>query len=211
MGRMIGSSSISFDKPPFIIEGASIVGRKEGDGPLGKLFDVVEHFGPRYSWTAQVEKLTQIKMLNYGVCGDCCDDIIYRMRQYALPEYVHHVIFLGGANDILQGRRIEDISRDYKRVLEWCEEKQYSLCVVLPFISTEQALNRQLLNLRQEAEHICGGKAFLLDLQPAIGMDAGARFKAYVDGIHPKSQTYEAMGSYAAPLIWKWLKNEKEA
>ena len=37
MGRMIGSSSISFDKPPFIIEGASIVGRKEGDGPLGKL------------------------------------------------------------------------------------------------------------------------------------------------------------------------------
>ena len=93
-------------------------------------------FGPRYSWTAQVEKLTQIKMLNYGVCGDCCDDIIYRMRQYALPEYVHHVIFLGGANDILQGRRIEDISRDYKRVLEWCEEKQYSLCVVLPFIGT---------------------------------------------------------------------------
>ena len=42
MGRMIGSSSISFDKPPFIIEGASIVGQKEGDGPLGKLFDVVE-------------------------------------------------------------------------------------------------------------------------------------------------------------------------
>ena len=89
-------------------------------------------FGPRYSWTAQVEKLTQIKMLNYGVCGDCCDDIIYRMRQYALPEYVQHVLFLGGANDILQGRRIEDISRDYKRVLKWCEEKHYSLCVVLP-------------------------------------------------------------------------------
>ncbi|WP_337804393.1 hypothetical protein, partial [Phascolarctobacterium succinatutens] len=86
-----------------------------------------------------------------------------------------------------------------------------SLCVVLPFISTEQALNRHLLNLRQEAEHICGGKAFLLDLQPAIGLDTGARFKAYVDGIHPKSQTYEAMGSYAAPLIWQWLKEEKEA
>lgn len=29
MGRMIGSSSISFDKPPFIIEGASIVGQKK--------------------------------------------------------------------------------------------------------------------------------------------------------------------------------------
>lgn len=60
-------------------------------------------FGPRYSWTAQVEKLTQIKMLNYGVCGDCCDDIIYRMRQYALPEYVQHVIFLGGATTYCRG------------------------------------------------------------------------------------------------------------
>ena len=50
-----------------------------------------------------------------------------------------------------------------------------------------------------------------MDLQPAIGLDAGARFKAYVDGIHPKSQTYEAMGNYAAPLIWQWLKEEKEA
>lgn len=168
-------------------------------------------FGPRYSWAAQVEKLTQIKMLNYGVCGDCCDDIIYRMRQRRAAGICAARYLLGGANDILQGRRIEDISRDYKRVLEWCEEKQYSLCIVLPFISTEQALNRQLLNLRQEAEHICGGKAFLLDLQPAIGMDAGARFKAYVDGIHPKSQTYEAMGNYAAPLIWQWLKDEKEA
>jgi len=49
------------------------------------------------------------------------------------------------------------------------------------------------------------------ELSDLLGMDAGARFKAYVDGIHPKSQTYEAMGSYAAPLIWKWLKNEKEA
>lgn len=42
MGRMIGKQSLVFDKPPYIIEGASIVGQKEGEGPLGKLFDVVE-------------------------------------------------------------------------------------------------------------------------------------------------------------------------
>lgn len=42
MGRMIGKQSIVFDEPPFIIEGSSIVGEKEGEGPLGKLFDVVE-------------------------------------------------------------------------------------------------------------------------------------------------------------------------
>ena len=49
---------------------------------------------------------------------------------------------------------------------------------------------------------------YMLERNDDIGLDAGTRFKAYVDGIHPKSQTYEAMGSYAAPLIWKWLKDE---
>lgn len=42
MGRMIGKQSIAFDDAPYIVEGASIVGEKEGEGPLGKLFDVVE-------------------------------------------------------------------------------------------------------------------------------------------------------------------------
>lgn len=42
MGRMIGKQSIAFDEPAYIVEGASIVGEKEGEGPLGKLFDVVE-------------------------------------------------------------------------------------------------------------------------------------------------------------------------
>ena len=86
-------------------------------------------FGNRYSWTAAVEAASanKIKMLNYGLCGDCCDDILYRMRQYALPEYVQYVLFLGGANDILQGRRLEAILEDYKRLVSWCAEKHYKL------------------------------------------------------------------------------------
>lgn len=34
-------SSIQFDKAPHIISAASVVGKKEGEGPLGKLFDLV--------------------------------------------------------------------------------------------------------------------------------------------------------------------------
>ena len=37
-----GRASLSFGKPPRIIGAASIVGSKEGDGPLGHLFDVIE-------------------------------------------------------------------------------------------------------------------------------------------------------------------------
>ena len=39
---ILGKQSISFEKPPCILSCGSIVGKKEGDGPLGKYFDIVE-------------------------------------------------------------------------------------------------------------------------------------------------------------------------
>ncbi|MBQ8184968.1 MAG: stage V sporulation protein AD [Lachnospiraceae bacterium] len=42
MTQMLGKQSIQFEKAPHILCGASIVGKKEGEGPLGKLFDEVE-------------------------------------------------------------------------------------------------------------------------------------------------------------------------
>lgn len=162
-------------------------------------------FGPRYSWTAQVERLLPVKMLNYGVCGDCCDDIVFRVRQYVLPQYVRHVLFLGGANDMLQRRSLSDIMADYRRLYEFCAEKDYALAIVLPFVSADAALNRGLLNLRQELEYRYAEKAQLLDLQLAIGLDDKIRRLAYCDGVHPQAATYEAIGSYAAPLLQRWL------
>ena len=38
---MLGKQSISFEKTPYIINSGSIVGTKEGQGPMGKLFDKV--------------------------------------------------------------------------------------------------------------------------------------------------------------------------
>ena len=37
-----GKQSIAFEQPPYISSYASIVGQKEGDGPLGKYFDKIE-------------------------------------------------------------------------------------------------------------------------------------------------------------------------
>ena len=37
-----GKQSLLFETPPGIMSSASIVGKKEGDGPLGKYFDVIE-------------------------------------------------------------------------------------------------------------------------------------------------------------------------
>jgi len=40
--KMVGKQSIAYKNPPFIISSASIAGKKEGEGPLGNLFDVIQ-------------------------------------------------------------------------------------------------------------------------------------------------------------------------
>ena len=54
MSQTIGTQSIQFDQAPYILGSASIVGTKEGEGPLGESFDMVcdsDKFGED-SWEA---------------------------------------------------------------------------------------------------------------------------------------------------------------
>lgn len=37
-----GAQSIAFDQSPYLVSSASVAGKKEGEGPLGKMFDMVE-------------------------------------------------------------------------------------------------------------------------------------------------------------------------
>jgi stage V sporulation protein AD len=50
--KMIGRQSIMFNNPPLILAGSSVAGKKEGEGPMGNLFDTVQEdpmFG-KQSW-----------------------------------------------------------------------------------------------------------------------------------------------------------------
>lgn len=166
-------------------------------------------FGKRHSWTAAVESDGQITMLNYGLCGDCCDDILARMKMTALPDYVKHIVFLGGANDILQKRPQKFILADLEKVLLWCEENNKQVLIILPFISSDEKFNVHLLALRAAIAETFGKRAELLDLQPAIGLTQAERERAYLDCVHPKSETYAKIGEYALPYLKKWLEQTK--
>ena len=59
--KHIGSQTIKFSNPPSIIAGAAIVGPKEGQGPLGKSFDIViedEAWGEK-TWEKAETKLVK--------------------------------------------------------------------------------------------------------------------------------------------------------
>ncbi|MBB2181991.1 stage V sporulation protein AD [Lachnospiraceae bacterium MD1] len=78
--KMIGKQSIAFQNPPCIIAAASVAGKKEGEGPLGKLFDVVQQdpmFG-KNSWEeAESELMKQAAMKVLEKAGLKKEDIRY--------------------------------------------------------------------------------------------------------------------------------------
>ena len=55
MNQQVGIGSLCFSKTPFIISTGSVVGKKEGEGPLAACFDVIgtgdEKFGEE-NWEA---------------------------------------------------------------------------------------------------------------------------------------------------------------
>lgn len=157
------------------------------------------------SWIAEAEKYADVKMLNYGVCGECCDDILARLKMTKLPEHVRHILFLGGANDVIQGKPERYILEDIAKLVKWCEEKNYHLCIVLPLISAEPMLNVQLQAIGRALEEKYADKVYLMNLQPSVGMSSLERRLAYLDGVHPKATTYKSMGKHAAPLVMQWL------
>lgn len=162
-------------------------------------------FSKQYSWIAEVEKQKNIKMLNYGICGECCDDIFVRLKNTVLSEYIQHIIFFGGANDLLQKRPQKFILEDLSNVCLWCKQAGYQLCIVLPLISGDEKFNIYLQELRRKMQAELADKCFLLDLQPAVGTGSGELKKAYLDCVHPTAAMYKKMGAYAAPIIEKWI------
>lgn len=162
-------------------------------------------FGNSSSWISYAGTDGSLQLLNYGVCGDCCDDIYYRMSRTALPEQIRHVLFLGGANDLLQGRPLVVVLEDIGKAAAWCEKNKLELCIVLPFISGDKDFNGRINPLREAIKATYQQKLLVLDLQPAIGLTDEELQAAYLDGVHPKAAVHRAMGAYAGPLLQAWV------
>lgn len=105
MEQKIGRQSLQFENAPFILSSASVVGKKEGEGPLGDLFDMVcgsDKFGED-SWeqsesTMQKEavalalgkaKVTQ-EEVRYVFAGDLLGQTIatsFGLMSYEIPLF----------------------------------------------------------------------------------------------------------------------------
>lgn len=71
----LGKQSVEFDKPVFIYESASVVGQKEGEGPLGQYFDqiVQDPLAGEKSWELAESKFQEMaieKLIDKATCKD---------------------------------------------------------------------------------------------------------------------------------------------
>lgn len=80
MNQMLGIGSLCFSKAPFIISTASVVGKKEGEGPLKDCFDVIgmdEKFGEE-NWEAAESALQKSALsLTLGKINRRAQDVRY--------------------------------------------------------------------------------------------------------------------------------------
>ncbi len=80
MNQKVGSGSLCFSKAPFIVSTASVVGKKEGEGPLKDCFDVIgsdEKFGEE-NWEAAESALQKEALtLTLGKINRKSEDVRY--------------------------------------------------------------------------------------------------------------------------------------
>jgi acyl-CoA thioesterase I len=167
-------------------------------------------FGKEQSWLAKIHNLdNDITLLNYGECGASCDDILANMKGTTLTPEVKYIMFLGGANDVLQNRPVKVIMSDVQKAIMWATDRGYLFALVLPWLTAEASLNIKIEELRGKFCAQFSPACQIFDLQPAIGFNVMELSSAYLDGVHPTTGTYDKIGEYAGSLIKLWLRGGK--
>lgn len=89
--KMTGKQSIAYEVPPYIISAASVAGKKEGEGPLGKYFDMVEEdsmFGAKTWEEAESNMLKRAVSLAISKADLTTKDIRYMVGGDLLGQLI---------------------------------------------------------------------------------------------------------------------------
>lgn len=80
MSQMIGKQSVSFRQCPYILSSGNVAGKKEGEGPLGKCFDMIcedDKFGADSWEMAESTMQKEAAALAMGKAGVKPEDVRY--------------------------------------------------------------------------------------------------------------------------------------
>ncbi len=89
--KRVGNSTIYFQNPPVILSSAAIGGKKEGEGPLGKDFDLIiddSLYGEKSWEKAECKMLKEAAQLAVNKAGLTLDDIDYFLAGDLLNQII---------------------------------------------------------------------------------------------------------------------------
>ena len=95
-----------------------------------------------------------------------------------------------------------------KLAKQFCDEQNVAFCLVLPWLCGAEELNHIIERLRETMQKEFENKCYLLDFEPMF-LTKKHRMDWFIwDGVHPKAETYEALGNFASPLLEKWVREK---
>ena len=79
--------------------------------------------------------------------------------------------------------------------MRYCQSKNFDLGIVLPLVTAESRLNEYILPLRDVISARFAERAWLLDLQPAVGLTAAELKDAYLEWRTPDGSRLQGDGN----------------
>ncbi len=131
---------------------------------------------------------------NAGIAGDTTDGILYRIHtiQQRKP---HTVILMIGVNDLLSGISLEEVKRNYSRILDALSGiKQLIILSTLPVADMYQAdqINKDVISLNVFLKNeVKKRKLYYIDLHSSfVGNHSEIQQQYTIDGVHLSNQGY---------------------
>ncbi len=150
--KRVGNQTIMFDTPPTLLQTASIVGPKEGQGPLAKYFDqcLEDEFWGEKTWEKAESKIIK-ETVNSVItkAGIAAEDIDYCFAGDLLNQCISSSFGL------------RELNIPFFGVFGACSTFVESLCLGSVFIESKAATNV----LCATSSHFCSEKQFRFPLE----------------------------------------------
>ncbi|MBI4971024.1 MAG: hypothetical protein HZC17_04195 [Candidatus Omnitrophica bacterium] len=149
------------------------------------------------------------QVINRGVNGWRSDKILRKFDSEALPYKPEVVIVLAGVNDLYQGRPVEEVQENLKKIYAMALEKNIKViaCTLLPYnnitpdvLDDMMVLNRWIKFYAQEK-----GLGFCDTFSIVEDPEKHGFLAASPDGLHPDITGYRKIGNAIADTLEEYL------
>lgn len=194
----ISQDNFSYKERPYYIERTTLFNQIEApDQAIVFLGDSITF---RSEWR---EFFPNENVINRGIGGDTTEGVYNRLDRI-LENDPNKIFLMIGINDILQGRKIDEISKNYKSILEKIKSSspktQVYIQSVLPVnnaINGKRVNNKDVMNLNERIKELATQSGYeFLDIYSVLSENNQLPEKFTVDGIHLTGEAYKEWVNY---------------